>query len=175
MPDGAEPKQPVASDVYVEMVSSLMSAEFDRRKGIEARGAVILTASATLLTLIFGLTVVVTGKDHVFANHSALIFLLFALASFIISAVLAIVVQGYAFRYTVTGVKTLQGLTSNAFWLLDHDTATRMWVQRQVNTTLSLRAGNDVKATLVLVALGWQVVAVVLLSASIGLEMWGRV
>lgn len=175
MPEGVDPKQPVASDVYVEMIRSLMSAEFDRRKGIEARGAVILTASATLLTLIFGLTVLVTGKDHVFANHDALVFLLFALVSFIISAVLAIIVQGYAFKYTVTGLKTLKALTSNAFWLLDHDTATRMWVQRQVNTTLSLRAGNDVKATLVLVALGWQVVAIVLLAVSVGLELWGRV
>lgn len=51
-----------AGKVWQSMVSDLLAAEFDRRKTLAGRGATLLTASASLVTLIFGLTVIVTGK-----------------------------------------------------------------------------------------------------------------
>ncbi|MGB9248453.1 MAG: hypothetical protein WCC28_01530 [Mycobacterium sp.] len=80
-------------------VSDLLAAEFDRRKTLEGRGAALMTASVCLVTLIFALTVILTGKDHVFANRYAVYFLLAALVSFVISAVIAIMVQTRGFNY----------------------------------------------------------------------------
>jgi hypothetical protein len=47
--------------------------QFDRRAKMESRGSTIVTASASLLTVIFGLTVLVTGKNYAFGKllHSA--------------------------------------------------------------------------------------------------------
>jgi uncharacterized membrane protein len=72
------------------MVKDLLAAEYDRRARMEGRGSTIVTTSASLLTVVFGLTVVVTGEDYVFANCYAVFALLAALLAFVISAVLGI-------------------------------------------------------------------------------------
>jgi hypothetical protein len=72
--DYVDPISP-AGAVYQAMVDSLLKAEYERRKTLEGRGATLLTASASMLTLIFALTVFVTGKDHVFANRCAVTYL----------------------------------------------------------------------------------------------------
>jgi len=69
------------------MVKDLLAAKYDRRARMEGRGSTIVTTSASLLTVVFGLTVVVTGKDYVFANCYAVFALLAALLAFVISAV----------------------------------------------------------------------------------------
>lgn len=50
--------------VYEQLVGAVVTAEFDRKKSLEGRGTTIVTTSTSLLALIFGLTVIVTGKDH---------------------------------------------------------------------------------------------------------------
>jgi hypothetical protein len=100
-----------AGKVWQAMVSDLLADEFDRRKTLEGRGATLMTASVSLVTLIFALTVILTGKDHVFANRYAVYFLLAALISFVISAVIAIVVQTRGFNYDVIKRQTLERLT----------------------------------------------------------------
>src|SRR6476659_5906451 len=86
----ADDEQPSAGGrVYEQMMAAVMAAEYDRRKAVEGRGAAILTTSTTMLTLIFGLTVLVIGKDQPFKNHLALWFVTSALAAFVLSAVIA--------------------------------------------------------------------------------------
>ncbi len=157
------------------MVRDLLAAEYDRRTKMEGRGSVIVTASASLLTVVFGLTVIVTGKDYVFANCYAVFALLAALLAFVISAVLGIVVHAYGFKYQTVDRKTLVGLTENeAMWTLSADRAVREDIRQQVRTTTTLRGTNEKMAKLVLASLVFQVLAVMLLSASVGLELFGR-
>jgi hypothetical protein len=157
------------------MIESLVTAEFDRRKTLEGRGATLLTASGTMLTLIFGLTVLVTGKDAVFADRCAVDLLIAALAAFVVSAVVAIFVQTYGFKYRTPSREFLREVVDdNDNWGRRADDAARMWARRRVNTIASLREGNNTKAVLVAVSLWSQVIAIALLSGSVGLELHHR-
>jgi hypothetical protein len=127
-----------------------------------------------MLTLIFGLTVIITGKDYTFRNHCAVWFLTLALAAFVVAAVIAIFIQTYGFKYTVTSTATLDGLVQDANWHRTEDDARRMWVSRQVQTIKSLRHGNNRKAALVIWSLGFEVLAIALLALSVGFELHTR-
>lgn len=162
--------------VYQQMVSSLLAAKYDRRTKMEGRGSTIVTTSASLLTLVFGLTIVVTGKDYVFANCYAVWVLLAALCAFVISAVLGIVVNAYGLPYKVVSRDFLEQLKDRegALWKMSADAAVNYDVQQQVTTICSLRDIKDKKAKLVIASLVFQVAAVALLSLSVGLEIYGR-
>lgn len=173
MTSGDNPGQHGAGGIYSAMVGNLVTAEFNRRKSLEARGATIVATATAMLTIIFGLTVIVTGKDYVFSNTCAQFFLGAALTSFVASAVLAIVVQTYGFKYTVIGPETLRSIT-NENWDRSAEDAQRMWIRRQVNTVISLRETNDTRADLVAFSLGCHVAAILLLTASIVFELSSR-
>jgi hypothetical protein len=154
------------------MVADLLQVEFDRRKAFEGRGAALLTASATMLTLIFGLTVFVTGKDSVFKNAYALGFLCAALVAFVIAAVVAIFVQARGFDFlTVKETSLLKITAENSFWDQSADFAVRADVAQKVQMLCSLRKGNNRMSTLVSVSLWFEVTAVGLLSISVGFEL----
>lgn len=164
-----------AGRVYQATVTSLLAAEFERRKTLEARGGTLLTSSTTLLALIFGLTVLVTGKGAVFAVHLAVYVLYGALAVFVVSAAIAIIVQTQLQRYEVVSceyLKTLAG--SDAEWSRSADHAVRAEVSQKVRTLCSLRGGNNTKARWVVAGLVVQLTAIALLAASLGLELYGR-
>jgi hypothetical protein len=163
-----------AGQVYRAMVSDLLAAEYDRRTKMEARGSTIVTASASLLTVIFGLTVIVTGKDYVFANGFAIFMLLAALLAFVVSAVLGIVVQTNSFAYKTISPESLNRLTDKEFWDdRPANYAARDDVSQQVATICTLRVANERTAKLVTVSLVFQVVAITLLMVSVGLELCG--
>src|ERR1700733_1286148 len=84
-----------AGKVWEQMAAAVVAAEFDRKKTLEARGTTILTTSGSLLTLIFGLTVVVSGKDARFEDPWAVMLLMGSLLAFVFSAVIAIFVAVY--------------------------------------------------------------------------------
>jgi hypothetical protein len=151
----------------------VVAAEFDRKKTLEVRGTTILTASGSLLTLIFGLTVLVTGKDYVFGSGISAVLLMASLAAFVVSAIIAIFIAAYGTAYRLVGRETLECLTGDEFWeKKTADEARRMWVQRQVNTIKTLRRGNNRKATAVIWSLAAQVLAMTLLSLSVAVELW---
>lgn len=162
-----------AGKIYEQMVGAVVAAEFDRKKTLEGRGATILTTSGSLLTLIFGLTVVVTGKDAKFGNPWAVLFLMASLLAFVVSAVIAIFIAINGSKYTLAGRPLLESLTENEIWEdKSEDEARRIWVKRQVNTGLTLRKGNNRKAKAVTWSLAAQVLAVTLLSLSVVVELW---
>jgi hypothetical protein len=161
-----------AGKVYEQLVSAVTTAEFDRKKTLEGRGATIITTSTSLLALIFGLTVIVTGKEHLFHSHCAVKLLIASLAAFVLSAVIAIFIATYGTAYRLTGPETLEHLTDHKNWEdRTEDDARRMWVNRQVNTINTLRRGNDRKAKAVTWSLAVQVLAIALLSAAAAIEI----
>ncbi len=163
-----------AGKVYQLMVASLLATEFDRKKTLEARGAILVTSSVSLLTLVTGVTVLVMGKEYVFRDHCSFIILLGALLAFIASATCVIFVQTYGFGYTVMDRETLKSLENNSNWSRTADDAARNWVHWQVISIGSLRESNGIKANLVVCGLALQVLAIVLLSAAVGLELSSR-
>ncbi|WKG03069.1 hypothetical protein [Mycolicibacterium sp. HK-90] len=174
----SEPVDPVspAGRIYLAITDKLLAAEYDRRKAFEGRAAALLTSSGTMLTLIFGLTVLVTGKDAVFASPAAIYALIAAMIAFLASAVVAIVVQAQGYEYSVLSDDSLRSLArDNNEWARRADDATRAWVNKQVSTICTMRAGNSTKAKQVAFSLWSQVAAIALLAVSVGIELSSRV
>jgi hypothetical protein len=163
-----------AGKVYESLAGKVLEAEQDRRRRVESRGSTVLTTSTTMLTLIFGLTVIVTGKEYTFKSHYAVWSLTLALGAFVVSAVLAIFVQTYGFSYVVISTQTLDSLVKNANWNRTEDDARRMWVSRQAETIKTLRKSNDRKSDLIKWSLGSEVLAIVLLTLASGFELHTR-
>jgi hypothetical protein len=154
------------------MAAAVVAAEFDRKKTLEGRGTTILTTSGSLLTLIFGLTVVVSGKDARFEDPWAVTLLMGSLFAFVVSAVIAIFVAVYGSKYKLADPDFLDSLTTHEMWEENEDQARRIWVRRQINTAISLRKGNNRKVKLVTWSLAAQVLAITLLSLSVAVELW---
>lgn len=176
MPVGAEEIKPsAAGQVYEKLVGLLLASEEDRRKRVEGRGATILTTSTTMLTIIFGLIVFVSGRDYTFKSQCALWFLTLALAAFVVSAVIAIFIQAFRFQYSVLSTATLESLVKDANWDRTEDDARQMWIESQVETIKTLRRSNKTKSDLAVWSLGLEVLAIALLALSVGLELHSRI
>jgi hypothetical protein len=160
--------------VYTDHVDDLLAAEYERRKVLEARGDSIIKTSSGVIALIFALTVFISGKDYKFTNHWGSVWILVAsLAIFLLSAAIAIYVQNWGLKYTMTGRATLDEMTQG-LWDLDTDDAQRMCLQRNINTTLSLRDGNAKKASAAQYSVIFQGLAILLLSLALVFELTGR-
>jgi len=163
-----------ASEVYQTIVEAALASEEDRTKTVEGRGAAIIRTSTTMLTLIFGLSIIVSGKDYTFKSHYAILFLAIALVAFVIAAVIALIVQVYGPRYRVISTATLESLVENINWNRTADDARRMWINREIETIRTVRHNNDAKATLVHTSLGLEIAAITLLTTSLAFEFYTR-
>jgi len=168
------PGDSTPGEIYNDHVRELLDAEYDRRRVLEARGDSIIKTSSGIIALVFALSIFISGKDYKFTNHWNSIWLLVAaLVAFIISASIAIYVQNWAVSYMTTGEQTLDKMTQE-FWDLPSDDAQRMCLQREINTTLSLRGGNDKKVAAAQYSVIFQVIAIMFLSISLVCELVGH-
>ncbi|KAA0024288.1 hypothetical protein [Antrihabitans cavernicola] len=163
-----------APEIYAQYITARKSAELDSRKRVEERGAAIVTTSSSLLTLIFVITVLITGKEKdaaKFVSQAAVVVLFVALGAFVISAVIGIYVQNAAWRYQEVSDRTLRSIVAhNAIWNGSADEAIRICADREVVAIESLRRGTQKKAWISLIALGIQGLAILLLAISLFLE-----
>lgn len=133
------------SDIYADFVKSLLDAEDSRKSSLEQRGIGMITASGTLVTLLFGLTAAITSaKSFTFPSAArgwltaaAILFVLAAFAGIAVNTPLfygKIVVEQPALRSAwdddapdaraaVTGVRlkrlhAAQSVNSAKAWIL---------------------------------------------------------
>ena len=163
-----------AGKIYEQVTAAVVASEFDRKKTLEGRGSTLVTASASLLTLTFGVIFVVTGKDYLFKSGWAVGLLLASLAAFLVSAVIAVFVAVEGTEYAVIADETLDALTTEDKWNKTEDNARLMWVRRQVDTAKSLRESNNKNVTRVAWSLWIQVLAIALLAGSVVVELSDR-
>lgn len=161
--------------VFQTLVKEALTHEFERRKNLESKGAVLLAASGSLVTVILGLTLLVLGREFVLASREAILRLCVALVLFVLSATAAIVVQTFAFKYDVVKQDDLDKIVKdNDYWFSTENRATRDSVGINVKTIRSLRKGNAIKARFLLSGLIFQLVAIGFLAWAIGIELWIR-
>ena len=87
-----------AGQFYEKAIEAARASEEDRSKALDGRGATIIATSTTMLTLIFGLTVVVTGKSYEFKNHHAILLVSLAMVAYVLASVIALFVQTWGLR-----------------------------------------------------------------------------
>ncbi|MFV8165287.1 hypothetical protein ACNQVK_24880 [Mycobacterium sp. 134] len=173
-----DPKAHAGYEAISAYIADRKKTEFESRKRVEDRGSAIVTTSSGLLTLIFILTVVITGKGNdaeKFTNASASVALVASLGAFVIAAALGIFVQNSAWRYSAATNETLRHLVrQNPVWNGDYRTAARICADLDIESIESLRQGTQIKAVIATIALTIQGLAVTLIVIALAIELVAR-
>lgn len=160
-------------ETYVTFIKDILDHEYEQRRTIEARGAAIVTTSASLLTIIFGISVLFTGKDYRFASHNAVALLIISLIAFVLGAVLGIWVQNFQVADRRISRDSLTAMLDE-HWTDDEVDARNICAYTNVHVIGSLRSGTALKSRVATIGLFMQVSAVLLLLGALGVELAAR-
>jgi len=155
-------------ETYAAFIESELKREHDRRSALDARAIALSTTSSALLTLVFAITVIVTGKEYQFSSAGAR-GLLLSLALFVVAAVLGLIAN-VSRKYQVADRDTLREMT-NGHWTDTEVDARNICAGLSVTTIATLRCGNDFKDDLIRVAFGLQITAILGLVVTVGWEL----
>jgi hypothetical protein len=148
---------------FAKFVERQADAEYDRRTSLDARGLGVVTSNGAFTTLIFGLLVVLKGRDFTL-TPSAKIPLIVALASLMLSALVGLYATQLV-RYTVTDATTLRDMIGS-HWKDSEVDARNACAATTIKTVDSLRTGNNKKAGRIVVAVAFQLLGFVSLAVS---------
>lgn len=148
---------PEQGETYAKFIEAELKAEYDRRASVDARALAIVTSSSGFLTLVFAITVLVTGKDYTFSAAGAR-GLVGSLAAFSVAAFVGLGANA-SLKYKVPEAATLLRMTSD-HWTDSETAARNISAGLNVTTLATLRTGNNRKALAVLVAFGFQMAAI---------------
>lgn len=153
-----EAKEPAGPE-YASYYETLVKSQDDRKTSLEQRGLAVITTSGTLATLLFGLVALSSKSDNFRLPVQANGPLAIALTAFVCAALVALVTNA-PLRYENVRISDPQKELWDHWdkgkdYALERITATRLNVFRQAQKL------NDFKAWLLIVALLFEVVAVV--------------
>jgi hypothetical protein len=101
--ESSDRQVPIAGPVYVELIREQLHDEDERKDSCEKRGVIVITTSASLASLLYGLTSVISSTPHTGIADWARYFLYGALF-FFGAAALAAILTNLPLRYR--GIKT---------------------------------------------------------------------
>jgi hypothetical protein len=143
--------------VYAALVDQQADEERQRKAGLEARGLALITTSAALVSLLFGLAAVVTDSDSFQLTEASKIFLIASTGFFVFAAVLGL----------GSNIANLRDLTSEEYWSGDETVASRRVAQVRVSILARARKMNLRKGRLLLAGILVEVLAVLSLAVSV--------
>jgi hypothetical protein len=152
--------------VYAALVDQQADEERQRKAGLEARGLALITTSAALVSLLFGLAAVVTDSDSFQLTEASKIFLIASTGFFVFAAVLGLG-SNWPFRYQQVDIANLRDLTSEEYWSGDETVASRRVAQVRVSILARARKMNLRKGRLLLAGILVEVLAVLSLAVSV--------
>ncbi len=156
---------------YAAYIESALKAQEERRASLDARALAVLSTSGGLLTLVFALTVLVTGDTFRVSPEGAR-GVAVALAFFLAASVTGLIANRLT-PYEVPADETLGRLISD-HWKDDEVDARNICAAMNLATVASLRAGNNRKARLTEVALLLQLLAITSLVITLVYEASNR-
>lgn len=154
---------------YASFVEQELKAERTRRETLDGRGQAVVTTSGALVALLGAVGAIVMQRAGFALPGDAHYPLLAALVLFVVATFFGILVT-YNFKYDVADRETLAELAEH---LTDSDDEIALisTVGTNVKTIVTLRRGNNIKATLLLVALFAQLGALLSLAATVYLAV----
>lgn len=129
----------------------------------------MVTTSGTFVTLVFAISAFVLGKDHA-PSGGARWATVVALGLFVVAGILGIVGNAL-WSYDVASGDTLREMITNPHWKDSEVDARNVVATANVKTVETLRSGSDTKATIITVALGFQVAAITALAVALLTEV----
>jgi hypothetical protein len=160
---------PNQGETYGVFIESQLQREFDRREKADSRGLTIIASSTGLITISVAGVALLKGKEYVFSGFSVTS-LGASLAAFLIAAILGILTAANR-PYSVASIKSLNLMTTD-HWTDSEITARNYSAKLNIRTLATLREVNNRKAWLLTAALVAQVVAILLLAAAVGQNIW---
>jgi hypothetical protein len=154
-----------AGAVYAALVDEQLQEENRRKASFEARGLAVITTSAALVSLLFGLTGVVTQSDSFELGGTPRSFLILSAALFVAAAVLGLS-SNWPLKYQQVEIDNLRQLTSEQYWDGEGSVARRRVAEVRVNILARSRSLNLLKGKLLLAAILVEVLAVLALAIS---------
>jgi len=152
--------------VYFEFIESELEAERERRKSLDSRGASVVTTSSALATAVFALGALVTGQTSFTPDKVTTWSLLAGLALFGAAAFCGLMANR-TIPYEVTDTSTLEEMRSG-HWADDEVDARNITIYRNIQTIMTLRDGNNEKASWVTRAFVVQLLAAAALLVAVG-------
>lgn len=149
---------------YAAFIEAQLVAEHDRRNSVNSRAATVLTGAAGLVTLVLAVFAVIIGKDFTLSG-AARNWLLFSLMMLLLAAVAA-VLAGYPWRNRVVSPDTLQTFLEDPRWGDSEVLARNLTSRANVEALRKLRSGTSIKFWILLIAMTFQVLAVLGLAAT---------
>jgi hypothetical protein len=159
--DPAETK--TASVPYSEFVKEQLEAQVARRKWLEERGLGVVTTSAALTGLLFGLVALVTGAEGFAIPTESVLPLALAVLVFLIASLLGLLTNWPRWYPSVTS-KGLTDLTAPGVWDATEGEGQRSVTRARATITNRSRRINSQKAWLLIGALFAQFAGVLLIA-----------
>lgn len=144
--------------VYPDFVRDLLAAEDSRRSTLEARGGSVITASATMVSLLVALSAFVTNRKDFKLPDATRVPLSVAAVAFIVAAVLAVTLY-IPQPVRMTDPVALHGLLPE-YWMKGEDFARKKITATMLEQLAALQRTNDWKARALLAAVAVQLIAV---------------
>jgi hypothetical protein len=152
-------------ELVAEFVKQQLDQEDKRRASLETRGVGVITVSGTLVTLLFGISAVVTKNSTFVAPHFVKLRLGWALAFFALSSVIAIGTTIPLATQLVDAARLDPELRQ--LWDGPVDHARKRITGTLVADLASAQRVNTIKSLLLISAVVAQVIAVLLLAWSV--------
>lgn len=150
---------------YSKYVAALLAVQDGRKASLEQRGLAVITTSGTLVTLVFGLVAVLTKANNYKLPDSAHGWIGAALIAFVIAAILGLV-SNVPLNYGGADFDDEQ--TFKAVWEDEPVVARRRVTETRLEDYRQAQKWNGFKAWVLVAGMGFEVVAVILLSIAVG-------
>ena len=128
-------------ETYAKFIDSELKTEYERRTALNVRAVGIASSSSAFLALVFGLSIIVTGKDYKFSEWGAR-GLVVSLALFVAASVLGLFANA-SLGYQVVSQETLTSMVGKDHWIDPEVDARNVCADLNARTIGSLRLGND--------------------------------
>lgn len=151
------------SEVYTDFVKSLLDAEDSRKSSLEQRGIALITASGTLVTLLFVLTAVITSAKNFTFPAVARDWLTWAAVLFVVAAAAGIVVNMPLFYGTIV----VKQAKLRAVWEDNAADARRAVTGVRLKRLRAAQRANNIKAWLLVAGAVLELAAVAMLTVGI--------
>lgn len=161
---GDEPEPRRAGIAYGEFIKEQLESQAGRRKWIEEKGLGVVTSSAALTGLLFGLVTLITADKAFSMPKASVPILAFAVLAFLLAALLGVMTNWPRF-YPAATTSGLEKLTSRSMWDKPEDDGQRATAKARVAIVKKSRVVNTTKAYLLVAALVAQFGGVVMVSA----------
>ena len=146
-------------EALVPFLDDQMSTERARKSSLEARGIAVVSTSGALVTLLLGVVAAARGPQGFAVALPVRAVLVAAMALFIAASLLGIYVNAPSGYFDVDP-GGLRVLATPANWIRPGDEARRQLTAARVETLVKARSRNQVKARVLLLAVGAEAVGV---------------